>query len=159
MEAVPAFLRIDYISRMRTPPFRRGAGVAGTALAVALASACTSAPPAQPADADATALAFAHTLAGGNAARAHGMLSASLQSTLTPAQLGTAYQEMAGRDGGSPTTIAVQKTQDEWPDKAPGDLRWVYVAIANDTFSEGVSVVVAQERSRLAIRSFQLGKQ
>jgi len=85
--------------------------------------------------------------------------SHGLKAGLTPAQLGTAYQEMAGRDGGSPTTIAVQKTQDEWPDKAPGDLRWVYVAIANDTFSEGVSVVVAQERSRLAIRSFQLGKQ
>jgi hypothetical protein len=86
------------------------------------------------------------------------MLSASLQSTLTPAQLATAYKEMTGHDSGAPTTIVVQKTLDEWPDKAPGDLRWVYVAIANDTFSEGVSVVVAQERSRLAIRSFQLGR-
>jgi hypothetical protein len=129
-------------------------------LALAFTAACASnAPRAQPAEADATALAFAHTLAGGNTARAHEMLSASLQSTMTPAQLATAYNEMAGRDGGVPTTIAVQKTLDEWPDKAPGDLRWVYVAIANDTFSEGVSVVVTQERSRLAIRSFQLGQQ
>ena len=132
---------------------------AAIVLTLALATACSRNVPRQPADADATALAFAHTLAGGNGTRAHEMLSASLQSAMTPAQLATAYKEMAGRDGGNPTTIAVQKTLDEWPDKAPGDLRWVYVAIANDTFSEGVSVVVAQEGSRLAIRTFQLGQQ
>jgi hypothetical protein len=65
---------------------------------------------------------------------------------------------MTAYGSGTATRIAVQKTLDEWPDKAPGDLRWVYVAIANDTFSEGVSVVVTQERRRLAIRSFQLGR-
>lgn len=130
---------------------------AAIAVTLALATACSRNGPRQPAEADATALAFAHTLAG-DATRAHGMLSASLQSTLTPAQLATAYKEMTGHDGGAPTTIAVQTTLDEWPDKAPGDLRWVYVAIANDTYSEGVSVVVTQERSRLAIRSFQLGR-
>jgi hypothetical protein len=126
-------------------------------LPLVLATACT-APRAQPAEADATALAFAQALAAGAAPRAHGMLSGSLQSTLTPAQLATAYREMTAYGSGTATRIGVQKTLDEWPDKAPGDLRWVYVSIANDTFSEGVSVVVAQEGRRLAIRSFQLGR-
>jgi hypothetical protein len=126
-------------------------------LALGLVTAC-AAPRAQPAEADAAALAFAQALGAGDAARAHEMLSASLQSTLTPAQLGTAYREMTAYGSGVPTRIAVQTTLDSWPDRTPDDLRWVYVAIANDTFSEGVSVVVTQERSRLAIRSFQLGR-
>jgi hypothetical protein len=118
-----------------------------SASAVAFVTACASnAPRAQPAEADAAALAFAQALA------------ASLRSTLTHAQLATAYREMTAYGSGAPTTVAVQTTLDAWPDKAPGDLRWVYVAIANDTYSEGVSVIVTQEPSRLAIRSFQLGR-
>jgi hypothetical protein len=129
-----------------------------SASAVAFVTACASnAPRAQPAEADAAALAFAQALAA-DPARAHGMLSASLRSTLTHAQLATAYREMTAYGSGAPTTVAVQTTLDAWPDQAPGDLRWVYVAIANDTYSEGVSVVVTQEPSRLAIRSFQLGR-
>ena len=47
---------------------------------------------------------------------------------------------------------------DAWPDKQPSDLEWVYVAIANDTYSEAVTVVVAQEQSRPVIRSIEWGR-
>lgn len=41
---------------------------------------------------------------------------------------------------------------------APSDVEWVYVALANDTYSEAVTVVVSQEESRLVIGSIEWGR-
>lgn len=104
------------------------------------------------------ALDFAKALAAGETARAHGLLSSRLQSSLTPETLAADYQEMVSYGSGAPTTIEVMITLDTWPDERPGDREWVYVAIANDTYSEAVTVVVAEERSRLVIRSIEWGR-
>lgn len=104
------------------------------------------------------ALDFARAIAAGDKDRAHGFLSASLRSALTAEKLAADYGEMIAYGSGPPTTIEVMTTMDTWPDKAPGDAEWVYVAIANDTYSEAVTVVVSQERSALAIRSIEWGR-
>lgn len=131
------------------------------ALALALATACTaSGPPAPPAATDSTeiALAFARAVAQGDHGRAHGLLSKSLQSSLTPEKLAADYRAMTGDGSGAATAVAVQTTLETWPDKAPADVQWVYVSIVNDTFSEAVTVVVAREGSRLAVRSVEWGR-
>ena len=104
------------------------------------------------------ALAFANALASGDATRAHGMLSAKLRSATTPDKLAAEYTEMISYGSGPPTTVAVMTTMSSWPDKQPGDTEWVYVAMANDTYSEAVTVVVAQEPSGLVIRSIEWGR-
>jgi hypothetical protein len=104
------------------------------------------------------AIEFARALAAGDKMRAHGFLSAGLQSTLTPEKLGAAYAEMVAYGSGAPTTTEVMTTMRSWPDKGPGDVEWVYVAIANDTYSEAVTLVVAEEQSRLVIRSIEWGR-
>ena len=104
------------------------------------------------------ALEFAKTLASGDAKRAHGMLSIGLRSTLTADKLAAQYDEMISYGSGAPTTIAVMTTLSQWPDKQPGDTEWVYVAIANDTYSEAVTVVVSDEPSGLVIRSIEWGR-
>jgi hypothetical protein len=59
---------------------------------------------------------------------------------------------------GPPTVIEVMTTMSEWPDRMPSDTEWVYVAMANDSYSEAVTVVVMQEGSRRAIRSIEWGR-
>jgi hypothetical protein len=104
------------------------------------------------------ALEFAKAIVRGDTARAHGFLSSELQVAVTPEKLATEYRDMVAYGSGDPTVIQVITTMDTWPDKRPADTEWVYVAIANDTYSEAVTVVVSQERSRLAIRSIEWGR-
>jgi hypothetical protein len=114
----------------------------------------------KPADTASTRLAldFAKAIASGDAARAHGLLAGPLRSRLTPEKLEAEYKEMVAYGRGAPTTIQVMTTMDAWPDRQPSDTEWVYVAIANDTYSEAVTVVVSQEHSRLVIRSIEWGR-
>ena len=104
------------------------------------------------------AVEFATAMAAGEEARAHALLSSTLRSTRTPEKLEAQYNEMVAYGSGAPTTIAVMTTLDTWPDKQPADTQWVYVAMANDTYSEAVTVVVAEEQSRLVIRSIEWGR-
>jgi hypothetical protein len=104
------------------------------------------------------ALEFARAIAAGDAARAHSLLSATLQAAMTPAQLGAGYADMVSYGEGPAEIIQVMTTMDIWPDKHPGDTEWVYVAIANNTYSEAVTVVVAEEQSRRVIRSVEWGR-
>jgi hypothetical protein len=104
------------------------------------------------------AMNFARALAAGDYPRAHGFLSAKLQASMTPEKLGADYAEMLQYGEGAPDIIQVMTTMDDWPDKRPGDTEWVYVAMANNTYSEAVTVVVTQESSRLAIRSIEWGR-
>ena len=104
------------------------------------------------------ALEFARALASGETVRAHGLLSSTLRPLMTPEKLGTQYKEMVAYGSGAPTIIEVVTTMDAWPDKKPADTEWVYVAIANSTYSEAVTVVVTQEQSGLSIRSIEWGR-
>lgn len=104
------------------------------------------------------ALDFARAMAAGETTRAHGLLSSRLQTELTPEMLGRDYQQMVEYGEGAPTIVQVMTTMSDWPAKEPADTEWVYVAIANGTYSEAVTVVVMKEGSRLAIRSIEWGR-
>ena len=104
------------------------------------------------------AVAFATTVASGDYAGAHRFLSSTFGSAMTAAKLEHAYKEMIAYGSGAPTTIAAVTAMDTWPDKKPGDVEWVYVAMANDTYSEAVTVVVAHEGETLVIRSIEWGR-
>ena len=104
------------------------------------------------------AVEFARAISSGDAAAAHGMLSSRLRAATTAEKLAADYREMVAYGEGAPTTIQVMNTMDQWPDKQPGDVQWVYVAIANDTFSEAATVVVAQESGGLVVRSVEWGR-
>ena len=114
----------------------------------------------KPADAPNTQLAlrFAQAMAAGDAAQAHGLLSPRLQAEVTREKLARDYTEMLAYGCGAPTILHVMNTMTSWPDKQPSDNEWVYVAIANDTYSEAVTVIVAREASRLVIRSVEWGR-
>jgi hypothetical protein len=104
------------------------------------------------------ALEFARAMAAGETARAHALLSPALRAELPPETLARDYEAMVAYGTGPPTVIEVMTTMSEWPDRMPSDTEWVYVAMANDSYSEAVTVVVMQEGSRRAIRSIEWGR-
>ena len=59
---------------------------------------------------------------------------------------------------GAPTIVEAVSTLQDWPRKQPGDEEWVYVAVANETYSEGITVVVARDCDSLVIRSLEWGR-
>ena len=104
------------------------------------------------------ALDFARAMDAGEITRAHDMLSSSLRSSLTAEQLGADFAAMVPEGEGRASLIQVMTTMDNWPDKRPGDLLWVYVAMGYEMYSEAVTVVVAEEQSRPVIRSIEWGR-
>ena len=104
------------------------------------------------------AVEFATALGAGEYQRAHAFLSSGLRSTMSLAKLEADYKAMVSHGSGAPTTVSAVTAMTDWPDKQEGDLEWVYVAMANDTYSEAVTVVVAQEKEDLVIRSIEWGR-
>lgn len=142
-------------------PVRRADFVALPIATSIVATACTAGyPPMYATDTPHTrlAVAFATELAHGRFAQAHGMLGSELRERMSAAQLARDYLQMIEYGEGPPTTIEAVTAMSTWPDKQPGDREWVYVAMMNDTFSEAVTVVIAEEEGRLVVRSIEWGR-
>ena len=105
-------------------------------------------------------LAFARALVAGEYEAAHAMLSSSLQATTSATQLQAEFERMIDYFNSPPGPVEVSATMDEWPDKQPADVGWVYVAIGdeNKTESEAVAVVVTQEQGKSVIREITWGR-
>jgi hypothetical protein len=104
------------------------------------------------------AVEFAEALGKGDFRRAHDLLSPSVRAKTSAADLEKAFTEMTSYGEGAPTILQAVTTLQDWPDKQPGDLEWVYVAVANDTYSEGITVVVAAEGAGRVIRAVEWGR-
>jgi uncharacterized protein YfaS (alpha-2-macroglobulin family) len=104
------------------------------------------------------AVEFATLLGDREFQRAHGLLAPALRARTSAADLERSFTEMTSYGEGPPTMLAAVTTLQDWPDKQPGDLEWVYVAVANDTYSEAITVVVAAEGPGRVIRSIEWGR-
>lgn len=47
---------------------------------------------------------------------------------------------------------------EDWPDKQPGDLAVVYVALSGESFSEAVTLTLAQDGGAILIRQIEWGR-
>jgi hypothetical protein len=47
---------------------------------------------------------------------------------------------------------------EDWPDKQPGDLAVVYVALSGESFSEAVTLTLAQYGGAILIRQIEWGR-
>ena len=103
-------------------------------------------------------LIFAQALTAGEFPRAHGLLSAKLRAQIAARELEAKFKEMIAYGDGPVTLVQVMNVLDNWPAKQPGDLGWAYVALAGDSYSEAVTVVVAREGERLVVRDIEWGR-
>jgi diadenosine tetraphosphatase ApaH/serine/threonine PP2A family protein phosphatase len=104
------------------------------------------------------ALEFARALADGKYQQAHRQLSTTLASRTDAGELEARYTAMIAYGGSPVAVVQVMTEMEHWPAKQSGDVGWAYVAMAGDTFSEAVTVVVAREGDRLVIRDIEWGR-
>lgn len=101
---------------------------------------------------------FAEALAKGDFEEAHAFLAADAKMKLPPAELQKQYRAMTGYGRRSTTHVQVVQDLTSWPGKQKDDVGWVYVAVAGDTFSEAVTVVVSRQNGLDVIRSVEWGR-
>jgi hypothetical protein len=112
------------------------------------------------------ALSFARALVAKEYEKASTMLTAALKRTCPPETLRKKLEEMIGYSGDEkswPTYVQVVQGTDlsdmgKWLRKKKEDFGWAYVAIGGTGYNEAVSVMVSEERERLAIREIEWGR-
>ena len=99
---------------------------------------------------------FAQALANQDFTQAAAHISGDAQGQYSAEKLQQAYLAMIDY-GDSSTVYEVEALEylDEWPDKQPTDLAWIYVAIEGDGFGEAVAVVITQDQK---IRGIEWGR-
>ncbi len=101
---------------------------------------------------------FAMALTDGEYEVAHEMLSPDMQQKHTADALGKKFEAMV-KYGGSPAKVdGFIETLEDWPDKEPGDVGWVYVSVSGDDYAEAVIVIVSANDGGMSISSIEWGR-
>lgn len=103
------------------------------------------------------ALQFGDLIARQDYSAASRLLAPELQSSKTPDAIQAAVVTMTAYAPGP-----IQEAQmmedfiiEDWPDKQPGDLAVVYVALTGESFSEAVTLTLAQYGEDILIRQLE----
>ena len=105
-------------------------------------------------------VSFANAIVSGDYEAAHALLSESLKRAWPPARLEAEFAAMIDYGEGPAEDvelISVDKMMG-WEVREPADVGWAYVAISGEGFNEAVSVIVASEGGRYAIRELEWGR-
>jgi len=91
---------------------------------------------------------------------AHRLLTREAQKVYSPAKLKKAVKTITAYDPGPIREVEVMTDAIlfDWPDKAPGDLAWIYVSLVGDSFVEAVSLVLVEEADGTRIRQLEWGR-
>ncbi len=105
------------------------------------------------------ALRFARALSAGRYEEAQRFLSKDLAVRMPVAKIRQRHEEMVSQgEGRRASIVQVMEVSDRWPGREAGDVGWAYVAIAGDSFSEGIAVIVSEESGRSLIRDIEWGR-
>jgi hypothetical protein len=104
------------------------------------------------------ALQFASAMTKGDFPSAHSWLSQAQKDQLSIDQLKEKFESMIAYSGESAESAEVMETMEEWPQKEANDIGWAYVAISGKSFSEAVTVVVADENGHQVVRDVVWGR-
>lgn len=88
------------------------------------------------------------------------LFSKELQSLMAPETIKNAVMAMTAYASGPIQMAQVMDefTLEDWPGKQPGDLAVVYVALNGDSFSEAVTLTLAQYDEGVLIRQLDWGR-
>ena len=88
------------------------------------------------------------------------LLAEEAQTSITPEVIQAAVARMTGYVPGPIQEAEVMEDfiLEDWPDKRPGDLAVVYVALTGSNFSEAVTVTLAQYGEDTLIRHMEWGR-
>lgn len=99
---------------------------------------------------------FAQALADQNFVRAVTFIAEESQDKYSGDRLRQEYLAMIDY-GDSSTVYEVEALEclEDWPDKQPMDLMWIYVAMEGDGFGEAVALIITQDQK---IREIEWGR-
>ncbi|MEL7185872.1 MAG: hypothetical protein AAFN50_05480 [Pseudomonadota bacterium] len=101
---------------------------------------------------------FAAALTNGAYDEAHQMLNPELQKKHSAGELGQTFEAMV-EYGSSPAKVdGFIETMEDWPDKKPDDVGWVYVSVSGVDYAEAVTVIVSTDRNGMSIRKIEWGR-
>jgi hypothetical protein len=88
------------------------------------------------------------------------LLAEEAQTSITPEVIQAAVARMSAYVPGPIQEAEVMEDfiLEEWPDKRPGDLAVVYVALTGSNFSEAVTLTLAQYGKDALIRHLEWGR-
>ena len=101
---------------------------------------------------------FGKAVAHGDFVEAHALLTEQAQNLYSPAALEQEVKAMTAYAEGPIQEVEVMDTLDAWPDKLDGDVAWVYVSLAGDSFAEAVTVVLTNTPNGIRIRWLEWGR-
>jgi hypothetical protein len=103
---------------------------------------------------------FGDCIAKNDYSAACALLGEELQSSMTPETIKNAVAAMIAYAPGSIQDAQVMDefTLEDWPGKQPGDLAVVYVALNGESFSEAVTLTLAQYGEGVLIRQLEWGR-
>jgi len=103
---------------------------------------------------------FGRSIAQGDYAAAHSLLTKGARAAHSPADLRQAAEQMIARGGGPITDVALvsECILEDWSNKQESDVGYVYVALNGDGFCEAVTVTLTREADEIRIRQLEWGR-
>ena len=106
---------------------------------------------------DQAALAFVDALTKRSYAEAYAMTTRSFQEQTTLAALQKSFEACCPLDYGAFDIPEILSTMDDWPDKTPSELRWVYVTLGGEC-NEAITVILDREDHTIRISQIEIGR-
>jgi hypothetical protein len=108
----------------------------------------------------AVAQRFGDLIARGDYSAACSLLSKQLQSATTPKAIKAAVASMTAYASGpiQGAEVIEDFSLEDWPGKQSGDLAVVYVAFNGESFSEAVTLTLAEYGHEILIRHLEWGR-
>lgn len=104
------------------------------------------------------AIEFARALAHRDYETAYGMTSSEFKAAYSCEDVQNDFESIVPLDWGDVGPIDIGSTMDDWPGKRENDLKWIYVGIGGDVYSEAVIVVVSEESGIPRVREVEWGR-
>src|SRR5262245_6245687 len=100
---------------------------------------------------------FGRSIAQGNYAAAHSLLSDAARGSNSPDDLKQAVEQMIAIGDGPIMDVAIvnECVLENWPAKQDNDVGYVYVALTGNGFCEAVIVTLAREAGEIRIRELE----
>jgi hypothetical protein len=108
----------------------------------------------------AVAQQFGDCIVRGDLSAAWGLLAQQTQATISPEAIASAVATMIADAPGpiQQAQVVEDGIVEDWPAKRPGDLAVVYVALMGQSFSEAVTLTLAQYGEATLIRQLEWGR-
>ena len=104
------------------------------------------------------AIEFVRALANREFVTAYDLTTADFRSACSCEEMQNEFESIVPEDWGVIDPIEIGTSMDDWPGKSKDDIKWVYVVIGGDAYSEAVILVTAQQSGILRVRQVEWGR-